>query len=102
MSSKSPVGGSLAIEVQIRAEAVSSIRLLGQRVERQITELQQLCHQLRAMAPSPARDKKLAEYDEKRREAEYRKWTLIVQREAMGLFNHDDVEEIYRVPPKLS
>lgn len=102
MSSKGPVGGSLAIEVQMRAEAAASIRALGQRVERQITELQQLCQQLKAMAPSPARDKKLAEYNEKRRDAEYRKWTLIVQREAMGLFNHDDVEEIYRVPPKLS
>lgn len=102
MSSKGPVGGSLAIEVQLRAEAVSSVRALGQRIERQLTELQQLGQQVRAMAPSPARDKKLAEYNEKRREAEYRKWTLIVQREAMGLFNHDDVEEIYRVPPRLS
>jgi hypothetical protein len=102
MSSKGPVGGSLAIEIQIKAEAVSSVRALGQRIEKQLTELQQLGQQVRAMAPSPARDKKLAEYDEKRRDAEYRKWTLIVQREAMGLFNHDDVEEIYRVPPKLN
>ncbi|AKI99614.1 hypothetical protein ATI61_109195 [Archangium gephyra] len=102
MSSKKPVGGSLAIEIEMRAEAAASIRVLGQRIERQLTELQQLGQQVRAMAPSPARDRKLAEYDEKRREAEYRKWTLIVQREAMGLFNHDDVEEIYRVPPRLS
>lgn len=102
MSSKGPVGGSLAIEVQMRAEAVASVRALGQRIEKQISELQQLGQQVRAMAPSPARDKKVAEYNEKRRDAEYRKWTLIVQREAMGLFNHDDVEEIYRVPPKLS
>ena len=102
MPSKGPVGGSLAIEVQLRAEAASSVRALGQRIEKQLAELQQLGQQVRAMAPSPARDKKLAEYDEKRRDAEYRKWTLIVQREAMGLYNHDDVEEIYRVPPKLS
>ncbi len=102
MSSKGPVGGSLAIEVQLRAEAASSVRALGQRIERQLAELQQLGQQVRAMAPSPARDRKLTEYDEKRRDAEYRKWTLIVQREAMGLYNHDDVEEIYRVPPKLS
>ena len=102
MSSKAPVGGALAIEVALKAEAANSLKALGHRLDRQLTELQQLCQQLRAMAPSPARDKKLAEYDETRREAEYRKWTLIVQREAMGLFNHDDVEAIYRVPPKLS
>ncbi|WNG43326.1 hypothetical protein F0U60_03870 [Archangium minus] len=102
MSSKGPVGGSLAIEVQLRAEAAASLKALGHRLDRQLTELQQLGQQVQAMAPSPLRDKKLAEYNEKRREAEYRKWTLIVQREAMGLFNHDDVEEIYRVPPKLS
>lgn len=102
MSSKGPIGGVLAIEIQLRAEAAASIRALGQRIERQIAELQQLGEQVRSMTPSLVRDKKLAEYDEKRRDAEYRKWTLIVQREAMGLFNHDDVEEIYRVPPKLS
>ncbi|WNG54034.1 hypothetical protein F0U59_03920 [Archangium gephyra] len=102
MSSKKPIGGTLAIEIEMRAEAASSIKALGQRIERQLTELQQLGQQVRAMAPSPARDKKLAEYDEKRRDAEYRKWTLIVQREAMGLFNHEDVEEIYCVPPKLN
>jgi hypothetical protein len=102
MPSKGPVGGALAIEVQLRAEAASSVRALGQRIERQLAELRQLGQQVRAMAPSPARDRKLTEYNEKRRDAEYRKWTLIVQREAMGLYNHDDVEEIYRVPPKLS
>ena len=101
MSGKAPIGGALAIEVALKAEAANSLKALGHRLDRQLTELKQLGEQVRAMAPSPARDKRLAEYEEKRRDAEYRKWTLIVQREAMGLFNHDDVEEIYRVPPKL-
>ncbi|QRN96626.1 hypothetical protein JRI60_47830 [Archangium violaceum] len=101
MSGKAPIGGALAIEVALKAEAANSLKALGHRLDRQLTELKQLGEQVRAMAPSPARDKRLAEYEEKRRDAEYRKWTLIVQREAMGLFNHEDVEEIYRVPPKL-
>jgi hypothetical protein len=71
-------------------------------LDRQLTELRQLGEQVRALAPGPLREKKLAEYSEKRREAEYRQWTLIVQREAMGLFNHEDVEELYSVPPKLA
>jgi hypothetical protein len=102
MSGKEPIGGSLAIEIALKAEAANSLKALGHRLDRQLTELRQLGQQVRAMAPGPARDKKVAEYNEKRRDAEYRQWTLIVQREAMGLFNHEDVEEIYRVPPKLS
>ncbi len=102
MSSKAPIGGALAIEVALRAEAANSLKALGHRLDRQLTELRQLGQQVQALAPGSVRDRKLAEYDEKRRDAEYRKWTLIVQREAMGLFNHEDVEEIYRVPPKLS
>jgi hypothetical protein len=102
MSSKAPIGGTLAIEVALKAEAANSLKALGHRLDRQLGELRQLGQQVRAMAPGPARDKKLAEYGEKRRDAEYRQWTLIVQREAMGLFNHADVEEIYRIPPKLS
>lgn len=102
MSSKSPVGGTLAIELELRAEAASSIKALGRRLEHELAELQQLGEQVKALPPGRTRERKLAEYTEKRREAEYRQWTLIVQREAMGLFNHDDVEEIYRIPPKLS
>jgi hypothetical protein len=102
MSSKAPIGGTLAIEVALRAEAANSLKALGHRLDRELAELRKLGQQVQAMAPGAVREKKLAEYTEKRREAEYRKWTLIVQREAIGLFNHDDVEEIYRVPPKLS
>jgi hypothetical protein len=102
MPGKAPIGGPLAIEVALKAEAANSLKALGHRLDRQLTDLRQLGEQVRAMAPSPTRDKRLAEYEEKRRDAEYRKWTLIVQREAMGLFNHEDVEEIYRVPPRLS
>lgn len=101
MPGQAPIGGSLAIEVALKAEAANSLKALGHRLDRQLTELRLLGEQVQAMAPSPTRDKRLAEYEEKRREAEYRKWTLIVQREAMGLFNHEDVEEIYRVPSRL-
>ncbi|WP_257459991.1 hypothetical protein [Archangium lipolyticum] len=101
MPGKAPIGGALAIEVALKAEAANSLKALGHRLDRQLTELRQLGEQVMALAPGEVRDKRLAEYEEKRRDAEYRKWTLIVQREAMGLFNHEDVEEIYGVPPKL-
>jgi hypothetical protein len=101
MSSKAPIGGTLAIEVQLRAEAASAMKAAGQKLERQLAELQALGRKVQALAPGPERERRLAEYRERRREAEHRKWCLIVQREAMGLSNHEVVEEIYRVPPTL-
>ncbi|XXF77494.1 hypothetical protein P2318_31240 [Myxococcaceae bacterium GXIMD 01537] len=100
MSSKGPVGGTLAIEVHIRAEAASGLKSLGHQLDRQIAELRRMGEQALVLK-GPARASKLADYKKLRGETEYRKWCLIVQREAMGLYNHDDVHEIYRVPPAL-
>lgn len=102
MSSRASVGGTLAIEVHLRAEAASGLKAVGHRLDRQLTALRELGEQVRAMPLGAAREKRVTEYNEKRREAEHVKWTLIVQREAMGLSHHDDVHELYRVPPKLN
>ena len=102
MSSRAPVGGTLSIEVHLRAEAASGLKAVGHRLDRQLTALRELGAQVQAMPLGAERERRAAEYDEKRREAEYLKWTLIVQREAMGLAHHEDVHELYRVPPKLS
>src|SRR5688572_10200101 len=72
MSSKAPIGGTLAVEVALRAEAAASIKALGHRLDRQLSELRQLRELVLALSPGPTRDKKLAEYNEKRRDAEYR------------------------------
>jgi hypothetical protein len=100
MSSKGPIGGTLAIEIQLKAEAAFGLKSLGFALERQIGELHKLRQQVQTLS-GRAREAKLAEYRKLRGETEHRKWCLIVQREAMGLYNHADVEEIYRVPPAL-
>ena len=100
MSSKSPIGGTLAIEVHLRAEAASGLKSLGHLLDRQIGELQRMREEVQALK-GPAREAKLAEYRKLRGETEQRKWYLVVQREAMGLYNHDDVHTLDRVPPPL-
>jgi hypothetical protein len=99
-SSKGPIGGTLAIEVQLKAEAAYGLKTLGLTLEKEIGELQKLRQHVQSLS-GRARETKLAEYRKRRGETEHRKWCLIVQREAMGLYNHDDVEELYRVPPAL-
>lgn len=100
MSSKGPIGGTLAIEVHMKAEAASGLKSLGHLLDRQIAQLKQLREQVQSLK-GPTRETKLAEYRQLRADTEQRKWYLIVQREAMGLFNHEVVHEQYRVPPAL-
>jgi hypothetical protein len=100
MSSQGPIGGTLAIEVHLKAEAASGLKSLGHALDKHITELKRMREQVQALK-GPAREAKLAEYRKLRGETEQRRWYLIVQREAMGLYHHADVEELYRVPPAL-
>lgn len=90
----------LAIEVEIRAEKASALRRVATKLEALIAELTQLASGLSALSGS-ARDAAVARHRELRAEAEKQQWYLIVQREAMGLRNHRDVYEIYRLPPAV-
>lgn len=100
MSSQGPIGGTLAIEVHMKAEAASGLKSLGHALDKQISELTRMREQAQTLKGA-AREAKLAEYRKLRGETEQRKWYLVVQREAMGLFHHADVDELYRVPPPL-
>lgn len=44
----------------------------------------------------------LTEYQECRKESETQRWYLYVQREAIGVRRHDDVDAIYPRPPIVS
>jgi hypothetical protein len=94
------VGGALAIEVEMRREAVSALRRLGGRLEAQLEELRTI--QAEALqAPPSERPRFVAEHARVRAEAEQSRWYLIVQREAMGVLNHEDVDRAYPLPPPL-
>ena len=95
-----PVGGALAIEVEIRKEKVSALRRVGGHLEAVLSDLRAL------EAKLPARESlDRARFVERHRallaEAEQYRWYLIVQREAIGLTHHDDVFAQYPLPPPI-
>jgi hypothetical protein len=90
----------LPIEAQLQAEKVSALKRVGERVEQLISELAEVERELLRLT-GPARAQRVARHKVLRAEAEQQRWYLIVQREAMGLWNHGDVYELYRIPPPL-
>lgn len=94
---KEPIGGSLAIEVEMRKEKVSSLRRVAGKLESVLEDLRQLEGELPA-APPKERPRYLERHRDLRAEAEKFRWYLMVQREAIGLTNHDDVLQQYPIP----
>ena len=101
MSSTSKnLGSPLAVEVEIRAEKASAMRRVAHRVESLLAELSQI--EVASLGTQGAeRARHVARHEALRAEAEKQRWYLIVQREAMGLYRHDDIEELYRLPTPL-
>lgn len=99
-SSSSSIGTPLAIEVQIRQEKASALRRVGDKLETLIGKMVTLEAELRTLA-GPPRAKKVEEYQKLWAEADHQRWYLIIQREAMGLFDHAEVDLMYPIPPKV-
>ena len=100
MSRKEPIGGWLAIEIELRAEAAAALKRQGQMLDRQLAALREL-RELLPRLSGPERQRKTEEYRELRKQAEHRRWCLVVQREAMGIYHHDVLDQVYPVPPNL-
>lgn len=94
------IGGALAIEVEMMRERASSLRRVSGKLETLIDRLQAIRSALPAARPQE-RTGLQAEYARLRAEAETQRWYMIVQREAMGLFHHEDVDQLYAIPGPL-
>jgi hypothetical protein len=90
----------LAIEVEIQKEKVSALRNLGARIESLLAELARLERELPSLQ-GPPRAQCVARHKELRAEAEKQRWYLVIQREALGLRQHADLDEIYPLPPAV-
>ncbi|HEY8212447.1 MAG TPA: hypothetical protein VIG99_33420 [Myxococcaceae bacterium] len=95
-----PIGGALAIEVEIRKEKASALRRVAGQLERAISDLRALESRFPA-AGTPDRARFVERYRALRAEAEKYRWNLIVQREAMGLLHHGVVDETYPIPKPI-
>lgn len=90
----------LPIELELQREKASALRRVGVRLEQLIAELAGLEKEI-AAATGTDRTRRVARHAALRREAEEQRWKMIVQREAMGLKRHEEVDRHYPLPSPI-
>jgi hypothetical protein len=95
-----PVDLVAGIEHEIRGEKASSLGRMGEELERALDELRLLGEAVAAAAPDE-RAARVAAFNAARARAEEAYYWLCVQREAMGVRNHDMLAAIYPIPPRM-
>jgi hypothetical protein len=84
-------------EEEIREEMASALGRIGKKLEVLITELNKLKERA-ILCNDDELANVLEEYKKIRTEARLYYWYLIIQRESIGLTNHDLVRTLYRIP----
>lgn len=103
-----------SIEAEIRQEKAEALGRTGERLERILVELAVLRNSLLGSSvadlPSPAAaegeslavlQERTERYIRLREHAQQIRHCLVIQREALGLRRHEDVDRQYPVPPPL-
>jgi hypothetical protein len=91
------VSGLVGLEQEIMREAAASLGRQGERLETALRAMKELEIEF-ARAPS---DALIAAHQAERLEAERVLYHLKIQREALGLRNHRELERRYVVPGRL-
>jgi hypothetical protein len=84
-------------ESEIRAEKAAALARIAGTLEGLLAELQRRREDLARLA-GDVRARAVEEYAALRDQARLYRWYLVVQREALGLFRHDDVDRHYPLP----
>lgn len=84
-------------EEEIREEMASALGRIGKNLEVLITELNKLKERA-ALCNDDEKANVLEEYKKIRTKARLYYWYLIIQRESIGLTNHDLLARVYRIP----
>ncbi|GMU59249.1 MAG: hypothetical protein AMXMBFR34_10120 [Myxococcaceae bacterium] len=100
MGLKKDLQTSAAMEAELNKERASALGRTGARLELHLERCEALLDKL-CGSTGAERRALLAEYRDERAEAEKWRWYLTIQREAMGLRRHDDVERLYPTPPAM-
>ncbi|AEI65815.1 hypothetical protein LILAB_19565 [Corallococcus macrosporus] len=88
-----------ALEAEFHQERASSLRKLEMKLEETLRELSEVERQLRSPHRLGDRHARIARHQALRKEAEHQRWCFMVQREACGFVNHDDLDRYYPLPP---
>ena len=87
----------LSVELEIQEERANALAMAGERLQSALQDLARADEALR-MAPESEREERLAERQWCRVLASERLWYLMVQREALGVGQHEAVMRVYEVP----
>ena len=83
---------------ELQEERAAALARISRRLERLIEQLQATREQM-AHVPEEERAGNVAAYRELHKQAVKYRWYLEVQREAIGLQQHQRLDEFYRIPP---
>ena len=86
-----------SVDQEIRKEQSTALGRVGARLELFLDELAQLERSLAGLT-GDGRRPLLSAHAEARKQAEMHRWYLTVQREAMGIRQHGDLEIHYPIP----
>lgn len=83
---------------ELQEERAAALARISRRLERLLDQLQATREQI-AQSRDEDRARDVAAYRELHHEAVKYRWYLEVQREALGLTQHQKLDEFYRIPP---
>ena len=83
---------------ELQEERAAALARISRRLERLIAQLEATREQI-AHSHGDDRARDVAAYHELREQAVKYRWYLEVQREAIGLRQHQRLDEFYRIPP---
>lgn len=90
-----------AMTSELNRERASGLGRTGRLIEEAIAECATLKAALDTCPPGPKRKGLLEEYEANRQRAVEQRWYLEVQREAMGLRKHGDLDQFFPLPPPI-
>jgi hypothetical protein len=88
-------------EKEILAEKAATLGRAGERLDAALALAARLLVAVERAGDGPAREIALADYREARARALDARHTLIIQREAIGLRNHRNLDQQFPEPPRL-
>jgi len=84
------------MEAELKSEMAASLGRIGRTLEGLIRQLNDIREHLPEIA-----EEKVKQYRELHDQAQLFYWYLMVQREAIGIRNHDMLIQLYRIPDKI-
>jgi hypothetical protein len=93
--------GLAAVEHELHEEKAVALGRVARALESHLNAMARFARELGAPLPVDERKRRVAAYQEHRKQAQLFRWYLEVQREALGLRNHDALDAHYRIPPEI-